>query len=244
MTITRAPAAFIAGLLFACFTLPARAEMGPCKPLEPREVLICGSGKGAAIVIPDTPSPSGRLALAWRTPDAPPTEPPKTDNIELLVLRLADGAILARGKTEFWDTGAYRANRLEEKADWSPNSRLMVRTFHSRFSTDHVDIYAFDADDKAAGPLDLLKILDPAARARLRARVPHSEDYSFYLSHIKDGETPVAIDDRGHIRAEVMFWVPKKGPYYYYTVMARVTRAKGSLQARIVSIAYVGKLEE
>src|SRR5271169_6020298 len=99
MMITRVSATFVAGFLLACFTLPAHAEMGPCKPLEKREVLICGNGNGAAIVIPDTPSPSGRLALAWRTPDAPPTEEPDRDKIELLVLRLADGAILARGKT-------------------------------------------------------------------------------------------------------------------------------------------------
>jgi len=51
----------------------------------------------AAIVIRDTPSPSGRLALAWRTPEAPPTEEPDWDKIELPVLRVADGAVLARG---------------------------------------------------------------------------------------------------------------------------------------------------
>ncbi len=94
--ITRAPAAFITGFPLTCVALPARAEMGPCKPLEKRDILICGSGNGAAIVIRDTPSPSGRLALAWRTPAAPPTEQPDWDKIELLVLRLADGVVSAR----------------------------------------------------------------------------------------------------------------------------------------------------
>jgi hypothetical protein len=41
----------IAALAISAF---ARAEMGPCKQDEKREVLICGSGKGAAIVICDT----------------------------------------------------------------------------------------------------------------------------------------------------------------------------------------------
>jgi hypothetical protein len=55
---------FVTVFSFIYFTLPARAEMGPCKQDEKRGVLICGSGNGAAIVIRDTPSPSGRLALA------------------------------------------------------------------------------------------------------------------------------------------------------------------------------------
>jgi hypothetical protein len=38
--------------------------------------------------------------------------------------------------------------------------------------------------------------------------------------------------------------VPKYEPMYYYTVKARVTRAKGALAARIVSIAYRGMQEE
>ena len=58
--IPRAPAAFIIGFLLAGVALPAHAEIGSCKPLEQREMLICGSGNGAAIVIRDTPSPSGR----------------------------------------------------------------------------------------------------------------------------------------------------------------------------------------
>jgi hypothetical protein len=223
---------------------PAHAEMGPCKQDEKRGVLICGSGNGAAIVIRDTPSPSGRLALAWRTPEAPPTEQPDWDKIELMVLRLADGAVLARGKTEYWDTGEAHVNRFEEFAYWSPDSRLMLRSYHTRYTTEIVELYALSADDVLTGPLDLRKILDPAVRAKLKARVENADGYDFYLASIKDEETPVAIDDRGNIRVEVMYWIPKKGSYHYYTVKARVTRAKGSLEARIVSIAYRGMQEE
>jgi hypothetical protein len=246
MVLTRTLFFFITAFPLACFTLPARAEMGPCKQDEKREVLICGSGNGAAIVIRDTLSPSKRLGLAWRTPDAPPTEEPDWDKIELLVLRVADGAVLSRGKTEYWDAGeGYgHVNRLEELAYWSPNSRLMIRSFNSRFSTDKVELYAFNPDDKVTGPLDLLKIIDSAVRARLKARVKNADGYDFSLTSIKDEETPATIDDRGLIRAEVMYWIPKMGPYYYYTVKARVVRAKGSLEARIVSIAYRGKQEE
>src|SRR5262245_57219253 len=77
--------------------LPAHADVGPCKFDQKREIHICGEGNGAAIVFRDTLSPSERLGLAWRTPDAPPTEQPEDDKIELLILQLADGAVLARG---------------------------------------------------------------------------------------------------------------------------------------------------
>lgn len=247
MIITLTPSVFIPAVLLACITLPAHAEMGPCKQDEKREVLICGSGNGAAIVIRGTLSPSKRLGLAWLTPDAPPTEQPDDDKIELLILRVADGAVLSRGKTEYWDTGEGgegHVNRLEELAYWSPYSRLMIRSFNSRFSTDKVELYAFNPDDKVTGPLDFRKILDPAVRAKLKERVKNADDYDFSLTNIKDEQTPAAIDDRGLIRAEVMYWIPKMGPYYYYTVKARVVRAKGSLEARIVSIAYRGKQEE
>ena len=79
--------------------------MGPCKQDETLDAMFCGSGNGAAFVIRDTLSPSGRLALAWRTPDGPPTEQPDEDKIELVVVRIADGAILSQGKTDYWDTG-------------------------------------------------------------------------------------------------------------------------------------------
>lgn len=247
MKFTRTLFLLIAAFIFIWLALPAHAEMGPCKQDEKREVLICGSGNGAAIVIRNTLSPSKRLGLAWRTPDAPPTEQPDDDKIELLVLRVADGAILSRTKTEYWDTGEGgegHVNRLEELAYWSPNSRLMIRSFNGRYSTDKVELYAFNPDDKVTGPLDFRKILDAAARAKLKARVKNADGYDFSLTSIKDEETPARIDDRGLIRAEVMYWIPKMGPYYYYTVKARVVRAKGSLEARIVSIAYRGKQEE
>jgi hypothetical protein len=244
MTFTRTLSLFFTAFAFIGFTLPAHAEMGRCKQDEKREVLICGSGNGAAIVIRNTLAPSKRLGLAWRTPDAPPTEQPDDDKIELLVVRLFDGAVLARTKTEYWDTGEGHVNRLEEFAYWSPNSRLMIRSFNDRCSTDNVELYAFNPDDKVTGPLDLLKIIDAAARAKLKGRVKNADGYDFSLTSIKDEETPATIDDRGLIRAEVMYWIPKMGPYYYYTVKARVVRAKGALEARIVSIAYRGKQEE
>jgi hypothetical protein len=62
--------------------------------------LTCGQGDGAARVIDKTMSPSKRLALAWRSMDHPPTEPAEDyDDLELLLIRLKDGAVLSRRMT-------------------------------------------------------------------------------------------------------------------------------------------------
>jgi hypothetical protein len=215
--------------LVAC-AARATAEMGPCQP-DKFGGLTCGSGVGAARVIEDTLSPSKRLALAWRSAKGPPTEEPG-DDPEILVVRLADGAILAASKGMYWNTGEARANRLQELATWSPNSRLLIRSFNSRFSTDNVDLYAFGANDEATGPFDLLKAMDPAVRAHLKRRVKDEQKYVFSISD----EPAMSIGNSGLARAAVMMWVPKDGPERNYTVTVRVTRGAKSLDARIVAV--------
>src|SRR6202042_2599135 len=81
----------------------AAAEMGPCRPAT--FDLICGSGDGAARVIVKTISPSKRLAFAWRLADRPPTDRPAEGdpNLENLIIRIADGAVLARSHGSYWD---------------------------------------------------------------------------------------------------------------------------------------------
>jgi hypothetical protein len=239
MIANRIALIFVISFIFFSLSMPAHAEMGPCLPDEPREVIFCGSGNGAAFVIRETTSPSGKFALAWRSPSGPPSEQPN-DDIQLLIIRLADGAILWQGITDYWDTGEMHVNRLQEKAGWSPDSRWMVRSFESRFSTDNVDLYALGADDHVSGPFDLLQLLDAGAREKLKGHVKNADDYSFSLTSRKENEKPLRLDNQGNIRAEVMLWMPKSGPFYYYTVNARAKRSITSLDARIVSIVYRG----
>src|SRR3954466_5172363 len=146
---------------------PARAGMGPCVP-DTHDGLICGSGDGAARVIDDTLSPSKRFALAWRSPNAPPTAEPADDKTELVLVRVSDGAILTATPTDYWDTGEMHVNRLQEQASWSPDSRLVIRVFQQRFDSTHVDVYAIGKNGEFAGALDLLKIMDRAIRARMK----------------------------------------------------------------------------
>ena len=220
-----------AAVVLAAVVRLAAAEadrLGACAP-DAHEGLICGTGDGAARVIADTLSPSKRLALAWRTPGGPPTEQPDDDDaIELLLIRLSDGAIFSRQKGEYWSTGETHSNRKQEKAAWSRDSRLMVETFDTRFSTDGVTVYAIGPDDKAS-TLDLLKIMEPAVRAQLRRRIKSDEGYVFFVQRI-------GIDNRGRIRALVHLWVPKEGPFAAFLVTATVTRKGDALAARITAI--------
>ena len=48
MIIYRVALAFLVAIILVSSALPAYAELGPYKPLDQREVLICGSGNGVA----------------------------------------------------------------------------------------------------------------------------------------------------------------------------------------------------
>jgi hypothetical protein len=226
----------------ACLFSPALADTGPCKPYPPLEVLVCGSGDGAAIVIRDTTSPSKKFALAWRTVDAPPFQEPE-GQIDLVVIRLDDGGILSKTSTEYWDTGEAHANRLQEHAFWSADNQFMIRESTSRFSSDVVELYTIGAEDIVTGPFDLLTLIEPPLRKRLKPYEPDADGFALALAAKGENEKTAEIDNRGRFRLEVMLWAPKDGPMYYYTVQGEATRAKsatGKISARIVSIRYRG----
>jgi hypothetical protein len=121
----------IAGLL-AGAALPVRAELGPCKR-DAQELPLCGSGKGAARVVRNTVSPDKKFALAWRHPDKDPADVTEDDtDLELLLIRLADGVVLAKGDTDYFRNPGVTANRREESAIWSPDSRMVIRQLDPR----------------------------------------------------------------------------------------------------------------
>ena len=130
----RVAALAISGLLVGA-ALPAMAELGPCKP-DARETPLCGSGKGAARVVRDTVSPDKKFALAWRDPDKDPGDVTEDDvDLELLLIRLADGVVLAKADTDYFRNPGVAANRREEFAIWSPDSRMVIRKLDVRYGT-------------------------------------------------------------------------------------------------------------
>lgn len=230
-------------VIFACLRFPALADTGPCRLNAEREIQICGCGSGAAIVIRDTASPSKKIALAWRTPEGPPTEEPDDEKIELLVIRPEDGKILAKGNTAYWDTGEMHANRRSENAFWSPDSKWLVAEFSTRFSSDVLELFALDGSETAQGPLDIMKVIDPAVRAKQRARSKNADDLSFSVT-AKENDKPLTVDNAGNVRAEIMLWAPKYGPMYYYTVRAKITRQHDKLGFKVNAVDYRGMEKE
>ena len=220
--------------LLALANGPAAAEVGPCRT-DSHHGLTCGQGDGAARVIEKTMSPSKRLALAWRSMDHPPTEPAENDdNLELLLIRLKDGAVLSRRMTYYWDTGETHVNRLYETATWSPDSRWMINTTRERYNSSAVDLYALGDADTVTGPFDLLKILEAAARAQLKKRIKDDSNYEFSLD-----STHLKIDNRGFVRASATLWVPKTDAEPDYDMTLQVTRGDGRLGAKVLSIRVV-----
>ena len=120
---------------------PVGAETGPCVS-DQAGVMTCGQGPGAARVVDGTTSPSKRLAFAWRAPGRLPTEDPREDYVESLLIRLSDGAVLSSAKGMYWRTGDSRANHMTEEVAWSPNSRLAIEAQDSKWSTEILRLYA------------------------------------------------------------------------------------------------------
>ena len=151
-------------LLFGlfCCALPAQPRSARAE-FDANEDLQCGTGAGAARVIDGTQSPNKQLAVAWRLPDAEPAEQPDDDDqIELLLVRLRDGAILGKSYTGFRANARCRSNNKLEEITWSRNGRLAARLFQTQFETDSFELFALGAKGELAGQVDLHKIVEPA----------------------------------------------------------------------------------
>jgi hypothetical protein len=220
-----------AGMLTCAAFSPARAEMGPCRP-DQHSGLICGAGAGAARVVDGTISPSKRLALAWRSPGLP-TEEPDESAIESLLIRLADGTVLSRTEGDFWSIGPMHANRLEQSAAWSANSRFLVEIVDVRWWTHNLRLYAIGTDDSVR-VVDLKAIVEPAVRKHLRRK---EADCDFSIFGSADNESPhLTINDRGLIKARVLMVTPHDEPYEMLDITFQVTDKDGALAAREVAI--------
>ncbi len=176
----------IAFTVLALWAVTARAEMGPCLSGD-HGSLICGSGDGAARTIPETNSPSKRLALAWRLTNRPPTDRPSDGdpNLENVIVHIDDGAILAKSRGFYWYLGERYAPRQYLRAAWSPDSRMLIRTAGSVDVPDTAELFAFADDGRVTGPFDLVKVFDPAVRAKMKG-AKDAEQYLFRFCYKPD----------------------------------------------------------
>jgi hypothetical protein len=219
--------AFLTALPFltVAAALPASAETGPCVP-DRDGGLTCGEGPGAARVVEGTLSPSKRLAFAWRVPGRPLAEAPDAD-VESVLIRLSDGAVLSSALGHYWLTASSRANHIDESAVWSPNSHFAIEVTDAKWSTEELRLYAIGADDKVL-VLDLKAIIEPAVRKRLRQLVKNQSAYEF--------SARPTVDNRGLVSTLVEMQIPKEERDVTFDVTLRVVHKDGTLAARDVSV--------
>lgn len=225
----RATVAALALLAFAAWPNSARAEMGPCIPAS--FDLICGNGPGAARAILKTVSPSKRLAFAWRLSNRPPTDRPEQNDphLENFVVRIDDGAVLARSHGAYWDLGSKIAKAFLIAA-WSPDSRLLVRIEQSAESSS-AELYSLADTDKAIGPIELVKAIKSAVQAEMREGKAPNDSILLFNSH-----PAITVDDQGLIHATVFTRAQDASDSRPYEVVVQVLRTGDSLDARVVSI--------
>lgn len=205
----------------------AHAE-GACKP-DKFEGLVCGEGDGALRVIEQTTSPSKRFAFAWRDRDGLPTAEPDDDTLDNVLLRIEDGAILKKGK--YWNTGEVRANRRDEIAVWSPDSNRVIEFYTTRYDTEVIDLYEVGDGRSIAGPLNLLKTVDKAAKTAANRGRRTPVNYAMSVT----AET-VKFDNNGRLRVHVYLFVPKGDNEKEYEITLAVSGRGSRTVARLVSV--------
>lgn len=224
--------AFITALAFFAFAAwvnSARADMGPCVPAV--FDLICGNGPGAARAILKTVSPSKRFAFAWRLSNRPPTDRPEQNDpyLENFVVRIEDGAVLAKSRGAYWDLGSKIAKAFLIAA-WSPDSRLLFRVEQSAVSSS-AELYFFADADKAIGPLELGKVIKSALQEKMPASKAPNDSILLFNSH-----PAITVDDPGSIHATAFVAAPDAVDSPPYEVVVRALRTGDSLDAKVVSV--------
>jgi hypothetical protein len=194
--------------------------------------LVCGEGKDAIRVFPDTTSSSKKFAFGWRTSAGLPSgrQLPAGD-IENVLIRLDDGAVLAKLGGAYWATGEMIANRYEQLAVWSADSRAVVEVANSRWDSDAFAYYAIDGDK--ATKVDLLALVSPAAKANVPART--REGFSFRVRQ----DLGIKLDAHGRLSFKAMLYVPKSETSLDYSIEVAITSKHAEPSARIVSMRRI-----
>ncbi|WP_275190380.1 hypothetical protein [Bradyrhizobium sp. CSA112] len=218
-------------VLLALYASQTVAVRGEACIADQRGGLVCGAGKDALRVFANTTSPSKNYAFAWRTPQGLPSGDDTPNNVENVLIRVTDGAVLATLGGTYWETGERRANRYELIAAWSPDSQAVIEVANSRWDSDSFAYYRIDG--ATATKLDLRALVEPVMTARLPPR--NRQGNSFRVHE----DLPVTLDARGRVRFTAMLYAPKDETSNDYRVQVNVRARGGKLSAQVVSMQRV-----
>jgi hypothetical protein len=193
---------------------------------------VCGEGRDAVRVFDDTTSPSKKFAFAWRSSAGLPAgQQEPAGDIENVLVRLDDGAVIGKLGGEYWAIGTMRANRFEQLAAWSPDSRAVVEVANSRWDTNAFAYYAIDGDKVAK--VDLLALVSPAVKSKVSAS--RRDNYAFRVRQ----DLGVTLDARGHLRFKAMLYVPKGEAELDFSIEVAIVSRGGAPSARIISMRRI-----
>ena len=218
-------------VLLALYAPQTAAVRAQACVADQSDVLVCGTGKDASRVFANTISPSRNYAFAWRTAQGLPSGRDAPNNVENVLIRVTDGAVLATLGGTYWETGEIRANRYELMAAWSPDSRAVIEVANSRWDSDSFAYYRIDG--ATAARLDLRALVEPVVTARLPPR--NRQGNSFRVRE----DRPVTLDARGRLCFTAMLYVPKGETSNDYKVVVNVRTQGGKPSAQVVSMRRV-----
>jgi hypothetical protein len=208
----------------------AAARAQACAP-DQHGGLVCGEGKAAMRVVADTTSPSKNYAFVWRGEQGLSVGDPPRPGVENLLIRISDGAVLAKLGGEYWATGEMRANRYELIAVWSPDSGSVIEVANSRWDSDSFAYYRINGT--SAAKLDLRALVEPVMTARLPPR--NRKGNSFRVRT----DQPLTLDARGRLRFTATLYVPKGETTNDYKIQINVRTTGDKPSAQVVSMRRV-----
>ena len=218
-------------VVLASYALRTPAALAQACTADQHGGLVCGEGNAAIRVVDDTISPSKNYAFAWRGAQGLSVGDPPPPGVENLLIRISDGAVLAKLGGEYWATGEMRANRYELVAAWSPDSRSVIEVANSRWDSDSFAYYRIDG--AAAVKLDLRALVEPVMTARLPSRKRQGNSFSVRT------DRPLTLDSRGRLRFTAMLYVPKSETSNDYEVRVNIRTTGGKPSAQVVSMRRV-----
>jgi hypothetical protein len=201
----------ISTLLLALILIAGLADVvvgaEPCAA-NAQKLVVCGSGANALIVLDETTSPSGKIAIGWRAKGAITAEFPEPDEVENHLVRLADGQALGLVVGHSWANGKGRANHVYRTVAWSPDSRWLIVGDGGKWALEAVALYSIDERAGKVVGHGLFREIKSAAVPVLRAQVGAGRAGAYLLDIA--GDKKIEITNSGTATIPLLFQIPKQ----------------------------------